>query len=61
MSVAFFRTDDPTCSLAVWACVVPPSVMQNVVLVGRDSWMRFNNRSYRSLPARWSGHRILAS
>ena len=35
----------------------PPSVMQRAVLLGRDSWMRFNNRSYRSLPPRPSDHR----
>ena len=32
--------------------------MQHAVLLGRDSWMRFNNRIYRSLPPRPSGHRI---
>ena len=42
LSVQFFRNNDPTCSLAVWAYVVPSSVMQHDVLLGRDSWMRFN-------------------
>ena len=51
-SVQVFRDDDPTCSLALWACVVPPSVMQHAALLGRDSWMRFNTRSYRVLPPR---------
>ena len=58
LSAQFFRADEPTCSLAVWACVVPPSVMQHAVLLGRDSWMRFNNRTYRVLPPRPSDHRI---
>ena len=58
LRVQFFRADEPTCSLAVWACVVPPSVMQHAVLLGRDSWKRFNNRTYRSLPPRPSDHRI---
>ena len=58
LSVPFFRVDEPTCSLAVWACVVPPSVMQHAVLMGRDSWMRFNFRSYRSLPPWPSDHRF---
>ena len=58
LSVQFFRADEPTCSLAVWACALPPSVMQHAVLLGRDSWMRFNHRSYRSLPPRPSDHRI---
>ena len=43
-----FRDNEPACSLAVWACVIPPSVMQHAVLLGRDSWMRFNTRSYRA-------------
>ena len=50
LSVPFFRDIEPTCSLAVWACAVPPSVMQNVVLLGHDIWMLFNTRSYRALP-----------
>ena len=37
LSVQFFRDNEPTCSLEVWACVVPPSVMQHAVLLGRDS------------------------
>ena len=32
--------------------------MQHAALLGRDSWMRLNNRSYRSLPPRPSDHRI---
>ena len=35
-----------------------PSVMQHAVLLGRDSWMRFNNNSYRSLPPRPSDCRM---
>ena len=58
LSVQFFRADEPTCSLAVWTYVVPPSVMQHAVLLGRDGWMRFNNRTYRSLPLRPSDLRI---
>ena len=48
--VHFFSDNEPTCSLAVWACVVPPSVLQHDVLLGRDSWMRFNPRWYGVLP-----------
>ena len=58
LSVQFFRDNEPTCSLAVWACVVPPSVMQHAVLLGRDSWMRFNTRSYRALPPRPHDNRV---
>ena len=32
--------------------------MQHTVLLGRDSWMHFNHRTYRSLPPRPSDHRI---
>ena len=32
--------------------------MQHVVLLGCDSWTRFNNRSYRALPSRPSDQRI---
>ena len=32
--------------------------MQHGVLLGRDSWMHFNTRSYRSLPLRPLDHRI---
>ena len=52
LSVQFFRAEQPTSSFAVWACVVPPSVMQHAVLLGCDSWMRFNTRSNRSFPPR---------
>ena len=58
LSVQFFRDNEPTCSLAVWACVVPPSVMQYAVLLGRERWMRFNTRSYRTLPPRPHDHRV---
>ena len=58
LSVQFFRAEQPTSSLAVWACVVPPSVMQHAVLLGRDSWMRFNTWSYRSFPPRPFDQRV---
>ena len=34
LSVYLFRGNDPRCSLAVRACVVPPSVMQHAVILG---------------------------
>ena len=49
LSVHFFHDNELTCSLAVRACVVPPSVLQHAVMLGCDSWMRFNTRSYRAL------------
>ena len=57
LSVQFFQENKPTCSLAVWACVVPPPVMQHAVLQGLDSWMHVNSRSYRSRPSRPSDQR----
>ena len=35
-------------------------MMQYAGLLGRDSWMRFNNRTYRSLPPRPSDFRIFS-
>ena len=35
-----------------------PSAMQHAVMLSRDSWMRFNYRTYRSLPPRLTDHRI---
>ena len=35
-----------------------PSAMQHAVLLGRDSWVYFNYRTYHSLPPRPSDHRI---
>ena len=32
--------------------------MQHAVLLGSDSWMRFNTRSYRTLPPRPHDHRV---
>ena len=59
LRVQFFLEKEPTCSLAVWACVVPPAVMQHIVLLSRDSWMRFNTRSYRALPPHPLDNRVL--
>ena len=38
--------------------MVPPSVMQHAVPLTRDSWMRFDSRSYRSLPPRPPDQRV---
>ena len=59
LSVHFVRENEATCSLAVWACVVPPSVMQHVVLLRRNNEIRINSLSYRSLPPRPSDKRDL--
>ena len=54
----FFHGDRPTASLAVWAYVVSAEAMQLDVLLERDSWMRFNDRSYRTLPPRPGNNRV---
>ena len=54
LNVHFLRKQVPTASLAEWAHVVDDGVMQHDVLLGRDSWMRFDYRSYRTLPSRRS-------
>ena len=50
LSVQFVRGGEPTCSLAVFACVIPPLLMQHAVLLGRNNWMHFNSLFYHSLP-----------
>ena len=59
LSVQFFHEKEPRFSLPVWACVVPPPIIQHAVLLGRDSWMRFNTRSYRALLPRPLNSRVL--
>lgn len=54
-----FRVDKPTCSLAVWTYVVPPSMMQHAALLDRDGWMRENKRAYRALPPHPSNNQVL--
>ena len=46
----FLHGDTPSTALAVWAYVVPAGTMQYPVLLGRDSWTRLKQRSYRPLP-----------
>ena len=43
----------------MWTYVVLAEAMQHDVLLGRDSWMRFNNRPYRTLAPRPEYNRIL--
>lgn len=44
VSGKFVHSELPTGSFAVWVYVVPPEVMPHAVLLGRDSWMRWNDR-----------------
>ena len=59
LSIQFLYQDLPTASLAVRVYIVPPEAMQHAVLLGRNSWMRFGERSYRTLPPRPGVNRIL--
>ena len=58
LGVPFFHDDRPTTSLAVWAYVAPDEATQDDVLLGSDSWMRSNDRSYRTLPPHLGNNRV---
>ena len=45
LSVQFLHNDQPTASLAVWTYIILSEAMQHTVLLGRDSWIRFSERS----------------
>ena len=45
LSIQFKHHQTPTAALAVWACVVSAGTMQDPILLGRDSWMRFERSS----------------
>ena len=61
LSVQFLHNDQPTASLAVWTYIILSEAMQHAVLLGRDSWMRFSERSYRTLPPRPSDNHVLSN
>ena len=61
LSVQFLHNDQPTVSLAVWTYIVPSEAMQHAVLLGHDSWMRFSDRSYHTLPPRPSDTCLLGN
>ena len=49
MTVQFHHDGEPSASLAVWMHLVPDETMCCPILLGRDSWMRFHSRSYKTL------------
>ena len=49
LTVQFYHNNTPSASLAVWIYIVPNKTMRCPLLLGRDSWMRFHSRSYRTL------------
>ena len=55
MTVHFNHNGTTSASLAVWMYIVPNETMRCPLLLGRDSWMRFQSRSYNTLPPQPDG------
>ena len=55
MTVQFNHNGTTSASLAVWMYIVPNKTMRCLLLLGRDSWMRFHSRSYQTLPPQPDG------
>ena len=49
LPVQFYHNNTSSASLAVWISIVPNKTMRCLLLLGRDSWMRFHSRSYQTL------------
>ena len=49
-NIQFLHGNTPSAELVVWACIVTHGTKQHPVLLGRDSWMRFDQRTYTILP-----------
>ena len=49
MTIQFNHNGSPSASLAVWMYIVPDETMRCLLLLGRDSWMRFQYRPYQTL------------
>ena len=50
LSVQFLHGNTPSAALAVYACIVRRGNMQHPFLLGRESWMCFEQPTYTSLP-----------
>ena len=50
LSVQFFKGKEPTARMKVPCHIVPPMVLQHGLLLGRDSFFRFQNHRYATLP-----------
>ena len=55
LTVPLYHNDAPFASLAVWISIVPNKTMRCLLLLGRDSWMRFHSRSYQTLASTSDG------
>jgi len=51
MTVHFHHDGAPSAFLAVWMYLVPDETMRCLILLGRDSWIRFHSHSYQTLPS----------
>lgn len=49
LSIQFMRSKTHTAKIAVWAFLTPDRTMARLVLMGHDSWLRFNHRIYVTL------------
>ena len=50
LSVQFFKGKRPTARMKVPCHIVPPMVLQHGLLLGRDSFLKFENHTYAILP-----------
>ena len=49
-NVQFFKGKEPTARMKVPCHIVPPMVVQHDLLLGRDSFLKFQNHTYAALP-----------
>ena len=50
LNVQFFKGKEPTARMRVTCHVVPPTAVQHDLLLGRDSFLTFQNHTYAALP-----------
>ena len=50
LSVQFLKGKKPTARMKVPCHIVPPMVLQHGLLLGRDSFLKFQNHTYATLP-----------
>ena len=50
LSVQFLKGEKPTARMKVPCHIVPPMVLQHGLLLGRDSFLKFQNHTYATLP-----------
>ena len=50
LSVQLFKGEKPTARMKVPCHIIPPMVLQHGLLLGRDSFFKFQNHTYATLP-----------